>query len=78
LVGIDLDIIGHPHRMKALQLLNRPVFLLAAGWLEESPWNQACMLASCLPAIIAKTQQVGGPSVLLVSPPPKSRIRKLA
>lgn len=75
---MDLDIADHPHRIAAVLAWERPVFLLACAWLDHTPWEQACMLTRLLPAIIAKAVAATGPSVYMVSPGRKGRIRKFA
>jgi len=77
-IGTDLDIVDHPHRIAALREWNCPVFLLATDWLELTPDHQAWKLMGQMPSLLKKVQP-GAKSVIYLLPAKlKARIRKIA
>jgi len=77
-ISVDLDISDNPHRIAALREWGVPVFLLTSSWLELGPTDQSWMFIRALPAMIGKAQAIPDPSVYLVAPGLKGRIRKIA
>jgi len=77
-LGIDLEVIDNPHRLAAMRECRCPVFLLSSAWLEVSEWNLVWMAAKRMPSILEIARTVPGPSIYLVPPVDKGRIRKQA
>ena len=77
-IGIDLEVSEHPHRVGEILAWNRAVFLLHADWMESELWDQAWMLNSRIPDMLKKVSAVNAPAVFLVPADAGGRIRKLA
>jgi len=77
-IGTDLEIVDHPHRIAALREWNRPVFLLTPDWLDLTPEDHAWKLMSQMPSLLKKIRPGAKPVIHLVPAKPGTRIRKIA
>jgi len=77
-IGTDLDLVDHPHRVAALREWNCPVFLLATDWLKLTPDNQAWKLMGHMPSLLKKIQPGAKSVIHLLPAKPRARIRKIA
>jgi len=75
IIGMDLDVTAHPHRMAALKEMGAAVALLTTDWLTHDPVTQSWMLLRLMPRLLKKAQVSANP-ILLVSPGNGGSIRK--
>lgn len=78
LLGLDLEITGHPHRLAALRELGCSVALLSPEWFKVPPPGQAWMLLRLLPRLLKRVQEAKSPVLLTISAGNQPSIRKAA
>jgi len=78
MIGVDVDITSHPHRLAALRAHQRSIFLLASAWTDEPVLTQAWMLINWMPRMIQTSESSKSAAIYLVPASPSGRIRKVS